>query len=295
MPITITPAPPNNTVGPGIFVHWSSDFIGPIPLNWQWVVIYTTSTEPGGQIIRRFNVPTVTGEHDHLMLPWVEDTGGSQGLQAAVQGQDVHVFVTLESPTGVQDSGAVTAKWDGTSGLGEQIQLKPTGGGGGGGLTPEQAATLTAILAAVTTVFPISSTADIAGTAVQLLTHPPLELLSVVDSSDLISGDGALTHPGILGPVNAYGVIVRFITVPVGFGVIHGVAPTYINRVIQLATTHLTAGGSLEYISEQKDFHQDGTLWMWSNFAPHRLAYSVAPGCLVSIQWIMAIVPFPGG
>lgn len=111
--------------GPGLRFSGTTDIIGPIQIDSQWVIKVGLNVEATGlcfQFTKRTN-----GEKSFLIEPWVTDTPIVLPNFTPTAGQTVHIVTELQSPTGaVLESDAQTAIWDTTVGLptviGDQVQ-----------------------------------------------------------------------------------------------------------------------------------------------------------------------------
>lgn len=189
MPITITPTQPAGVFTPGGLVHWSSNFIGPLPtgtlVRWSW---YADTEETHLIMIQNQPVGVPFGLFT-LLDPASERL--SIGTDLPAEAASTALRVNLQQPDNVViDTGIQLAPFSSTIGLGRQTVLQETTDTGGG-LTDEQAIQLTE-------------------------THASTFTDQLVDNLTLIplaSGPGP-------GPINAFlqdttfGVIVRLATVP---------------------------------------------------------------------------------
>ena len=286
MPITITPAPPAGVVGPGIPIDFSSDFIGPLPSNTVWDVAINTDAE-GAFTYYRVLIP-----FDGKQLFWVpmQDLDENVLTTFAQPAHASQVYVSAQINVGgtIVDSGTVQKQFDATTGLAplQRAWSQRIQAGGEGGLTPPQAAQLTDIWDWVQRVFTYGVSSLVSTPLGALITHPPVESLGLSPEVDFWSGRGAATHPGPIGPVSAYGLSLELWESPPVLGFKDGWVQEYEVRLIQVATTHLTANGSVEYVSELLDLNVNRTVWLWRNFAPNRILYDVAPGVTIRAQWL---------
>jgi len=120
MPITITPAPTFNGVGPGLWIDVASDFVGPLPTGTVW----TTQILPVGTENNILTQHTVwTNNHQRIKL-WDPNDSISQFPAAFVaEGTTVTVAVQLQEPGFViDDTGSTTAPFSSTNGLSTFMQ-----------------------------------------------------------------------------------------------------------------------------------------------------------------------------
>jgi hypothetical protein len=190
MPITITPAPPDNLVGSGVTIQYQSSFIGPLPTGSVWQTsVWTTGTIE--HLIVQQNDRALSATHSFVLnVPQAGSTFGG-GIGALLEGENVTVRVDLvDNNNNVLDSGASSgARWTNTFGLTEQIGLLRQQGSGG--LTPTEAQ----------------------------------QLQDTTDSSFLVKAFNFVVEEPLVsfpvpGPINAvldtpvYGVLIRLATIP---------------------------------------------------------------------------------
>jgi hypothetical protein len=140
VPITIVVPTPDNVVGPGLVVQWSSDFIGPLPSG--TILLTQISDDPEFLNVDRSTrlvVNSPQGAVELLTAPTgINATGG---IRSWDEGRQVHVQMQLFDPAHPQtpiDSGTLTTTWSSTVSLQTLIQ-REAGNQGGGGLTDQQA------------------------------------------------------------------------------------------------------------------------------------------------------------
>jgi hypothetical protein len=122
VPITITPAPPTNFVGYGIFVSLTSDFVGPLPSGSFFRL--TLSSDPEGDVpILIQTIPTLNPGLETQIGSEQSGQSYTSGQNAVAVGATVHVLAELHSPTATIDSGVTTATWQPTTNLGQHITL----------------------------------------------------------------------------------------------------------------------------------------------------------------------------
>lgn len=190
MPITITPTQPGAFLTPGGGIQAQTDFIGPLPAGTTWDV-HLLAASPSEQEI--WTTTIVSQQHvvQTTLLTSRGDIAATSGFYVPAQAEQTRLEVNLRTPSGVIDTGIITAPWDATRGLGIQSQEQRSTSTSGG-LTPDQ--------------------------AVQLQeTHESTALNQLVDALTLQN----LTPAGPSnGPINSFlpepifGVIVRIANVP---------------------------------------------------------------------------------
>lgn len=122
MPVTITPLPPLNAVGPGLAINAS--VIGPVPDGWSWDLYIATDADITQinfyQRIPAQQAPFIT------WFPWVYWQYLAQfSLAWPVEGSNVWVSVRLvDAQAAVHESGTVQLPWRGQAGLGAQNYLQ---------------------------------------------------------------------------------------------------------------------------------------------------------------------------
>lgn len=134
MPITII-NPARGVLWPGVEILAHTDIVGPIPLEWEWVISVLDATTEAVQLQQRS--PT-NGQRD-LAWPWA--VPGEQIIQnnspTLVDGANVRLLVQLVDQFSVEkESLSIAVKYDTTVGLPIQLQALPQAQGG---LTAEQA------------------------------------------------------------------------------------------------------------------------------------------------------------
>lgn len=140
MPITLTPAPPANALGPGLLFTLQSGFIGPLPTGSTWTLLLFADTTSEVQFQTQVFESQSNPTHQFLQLPGSQTTfaQGQPTAQATIGWE----ALLENAQSTVLDQGTGSVKWDPTLGLGTQIQNIQTGTSTGGGLTDAQAVEL---------------------------------------------------------------------------------------------------------------------------------------------------------
>lgn len=288
MPITID-AQSEPRLGPGSFFTLTTDFVGPIPLEWRWQLTILADDEGAAY------VTSAPSNGTHSISGILATPGGGWSLTHTPgvfpnNGAELTVQLELlDEGFEVQDDGESTVlTWTTQGDFQRQIN---TPGGAGEGLTDTQAVQLASIPTAVTATFLGTLGEAILRGVGDLILHPPISFL-IEDGDPLtLTGRGSLTRPSGPIEVNAFGATLSFFTIPAGFGFRDGNVLEYHERIVQLATTHELANGSREVLTEVLDLNTDGFMWLWRNALPNRILYDVTPGCVVILRWLGATIP----
>lgn len=211
MPITITPFEPSGVVGPGLSIDLVTDFVGPLTSDTFWQVAITTDSEDinSGLLHNYFlNHAHVTPKfftRDPLSGFSINSTGQPNA------GDTVHVLAQLVQGSTVIDSGAITATYSPTLGLGQQALVHS--GKTSGDFTAADRATMTTgltdILNSVTAQIE-TATGTVQHSLAELFTRQTLDRLTLQEITD-----GETFDPVSAGVDSWYfGVIVRVTTVP---------------------------------------------------------------------------------
>lgn len=288
MPITISVGSDPH-IGPGSQFTFSSDFVGPIPFDWEWELDVSWGGEGNVWTARRNSLGTgaILGFLGTDLLEWhlIYNTPHfpPEGTAVTVRARLVSDSFTVE------DEGERTdLEW---TTQGNFVRQYLTEQNDPGALTPTQAAQLAAVGPAVTQDFTLGGVVSPPVSLISLVAHPPIQFISVVGDPEVITGRGELTHP--FGPiaVAAFGVQVTFFTIPAGFGYRDGAIREYQERIVQLAALQALANGTTEVLAELVDFNYEGIIWLWRDPFPTRLLYDVTPGCAVVIRWMGLALP----
>ena len=122
--------------------------------------------------------------------------------------------------------------------------------------------------------------ADLLGDIGSLVMHPPLSVGGLSTPPFELTGDGFIP---VVVPKAIFGLYFLATTIPDGFGVLNGNSAEYQQRLVQFRTVH-TVGG-VELVTEVRDFHTHGELWLWQIALPTRVEYSISPGVVLSVRW----------
>src|SRR5262245_49629009 len=167
MPITITPGPPGNLIGPGITIGTLSDFIGPLPSN--TFLETSISIDPEGlQLVERTEFATQSVSNS-----WQWSTPSHPvntiGQYASNTPFTVHITARLHASGVTTDTGTTTATWSPDTKLGLQNQLWAQQTTGTGGFTEADRATMGQIEGFVQIPLPSSNQVHIATSAADFI------------------------------------------------------------------------------------------------------------------------------
>lgn len=140
--VVVSPYPGNPSVGPGLWINWSSDFIGPLGTG-SYVHIDFISLTGGEFLFHSYHHLTDTPGGDfQLMVPTSEQTPNVWSPPAQLG--SVQLASTLYDGTSTVATGTLTTTWDGTTGLGRQAVAIAEAAALQAGLTADQQAQATA-------------------------------------------------------------------------------------------------------------------------------------------------------
>lgn len=281
VPITVTnPVPP--VIGPGLVVGVSSDLVGPIPVDWRWIIHIVRRGEEGGGVTIGAPIRTPLDHQQFVVIGdqaaegytfTVDQTNGLASTEPA------SVLVELRNALGVvEDSGSSDAyTWDSTTTLWNLTT------GAAASFSAADRAQLDLVVA--NTSVPVPAAGVLGGVAVfalwQVLTtgferyvsrHGPI----------LISGQGSLDRLSEPFRFDALGMEWRWDTIPDGFGRTLGALDEYGRRIVQFRLVSRDASGQ-RYQGEVIDSSTEGTRFMWGLRQPETIEWYVAPGCVVEL------------
>jgi hypothetical protein len=283
MPITITPQPPLNAIGPGLGLFLSSSFVGPLPEGSFWRVTVSTDAE-GDNWIHREDIPWTLSSLTYQLQSTVPTF---QTLQTYAVDNDttVHVLAELHSPTSTEDSGAVSLPWNTTAGLGAQMESLAFWQQQVSGFTNSDRNVLydgvTDILNGVTAQIQ-TATGTVQATLGELFTRQTLDRLTL---QEITSGE-------TFDPVSAgadswyFGVIVRVTTIPDAY---NRLATDSNWRYPDLAVLEVYRGADLEY---RKGIHTPSWLapapWGYNLQIVNLLAFDTPPPeTTINVKWAL--------
>lgn len=136
MPITFLPPQVPTIVGPGTSFFVSSDFIGPIPLDYDWIVtIYTEVSGP--ENAAAYWAAAADGSHTAVIENYQGQFSAIEGVNIQ-QGEACTMLVQLrdQAQNVIDESDRLPMTWDGSGALARWIQHQRTSTSGG--LTPEE-------------------------------------------------------------------------------------------------------------------------------------------------------------
>lgn len=287
MPISVTLAPPNSRIGPGIGFVAESDFVGAMPTDSGWFVDVSTNVEDTNRMWREF-------------IPWQGPTltrgiltdpqGFSPELYMVAAGATVYLTVQLyNGSTGlVDDSGQATGIYDPVGGLGVQAVL--TAASTAGAFTDGDRATVNATLAGVSVSVPAVGAAGgaVLQTLGQLLQGVPPNLTNR-HGSTLISGQGSIARLSEPFRGDALGIEWHWNTVPAAFGVRLGSLDEYFNRIVQFRLIDQDDSGQF-FQRATIDSNAEGERYVWGIHSPVTLEYFVTPGCVVELSFLVLVL-----
>lgn len=284
MPITITPTSPNSLIGPGLPLIASSDVVGPIGLDWKWIIEVRPDPEDllptYGWQVQAFGSRTVTAVlSQKSSAPLTQ-----RGLTDLRTGDTVYAKVELRTSTEtVEDSGTLSATWNATDALHVLLGETTTGAG----FTAGDRADVQATLAGIRVPIPAIAAAggSILGTLASLWQGFPANLTSR-HSSLLITGQGSVARGSEPFRVDALGMEWFWHTIPPGFGAQIGSVDEYFNRVVQFRLIDQDDSGQL-FQSAWIDSHTEGQRHLWGVHQPVTVEWYVAPGCVVELSFLV--------
>lgn len=283
MPITFLPNPNGPRLGPGIQLSFSSDFVGPLPSGSFWRVSLTGA---GGD-----NSPWIVWEKPTQSpfggrwTPFLPDLGAQLTTRVDLTlqaGQTAHAQAELVTPTGVIDSGTITANWDATSGMPTVIDQRV--GTQGGGFTVSDRQQLA--LAVSNTMVDLTTPAQPVDPSKFPLSRVPF-IAPILGAQRVgpfsLTGRGSLSLASISSTSIWMGMRWFFETLPPGFGFTPGAIDEFERRIVQLAVVYSIGTGE-QIANPVIDADQSGGFLDFP-VQPGLTAieYQVAPGCTVSL------------
>lgn len=281
VPITVTnPVPP--VIGPGLVVGVQSDLVGPIPVDWRWIIHIVRRGEEGGGVT--IGAPIRPGL-DHQQFAVIGDRAAegftftvdtTNGLAST---EPASVLVELRNALGVvQDSGSSDAyTWDSTTTLWNLTT------GAAASFSASDRAQLDLVVA--NTSVPVPAAGVLGGVAVfaltQLLTSG-FERFASRHGSILVSGQGSLARLSEPFRFDALGMEWHWNTIPAGFGRTLGSVDELGRRIVQWRMIRRDASGQL-FQDEVIDSSTEGVRFMWGLKQPETIEWYVAPGCVVEL------------
>jgi hypothetical protein len=280
---------PSGPIGPGMFVHATTSFIGPLETDSIWEAHLLPATgERDLATARMFsNFSTV-----EMVLGEFSSTPSSVGLTIQPQesfaphGAAARLQVTLSSPLGqVIDTTTIPVTIDALTGL-QWVSSQGTAPAGGGGFTSSDRTNLDLVLAAVRAVMPAALTGgpNIVMQAIDLVRGPPRSLLRRFGSVTLTGRGTISAQPP--GAAHSFGGTWSFVTVPAGYGRDDGALVEYHRRFAQFVVVRDEVTSDT-YIDVLEDSHYEGNFILWQFPNPLQIQYDIAPGVVVLWQWLV--------
>jgi len=289
-PSVFQPLP--NWLGPGLTVHWQSNFIGPLPTGsfatlelWGvaneevlWNVELAADPDPR-------NSSRVIGlETDQTGIQW------NASNQKTKQGDTVRLLWRLRDGAGlVLEQDEVTKPLDTTVGMPRMLRDVENTTTAIGGFTATDRANAATTQANTNVQLPVvegvsalvRSAADwftlSHGT---VLTRGPVQLLQ---------GRGTLPIQVLANRGLPFGATFAWFTVPAELGYMDGVVLHYTRVLFEVSTIYADLGLN-EYRQDVKQFTEDGYFWDWlGKVPPERLDYWVLPGVVVAWQFMYTL------
>ena len=285
MPVTINFPPVGAPFGPGTLLNATSDFIGPFPSSYAWVITVTDTSETtnySGQVVLG---PITNDLNIHYQTrPPAVDSGAAS---AALDGANLRVLAQIrdESTGTVIDSGGQAIVHAPTSNITAVIQAQSAAGSGG--LTPTESQQLQDIWTFTQTAF--SNAAGVLTNLPinQLLRVPDIKQLLIDATSILLTGQGSLLVPHFAGLPTAYGATFLISARPPGAGKRRGFKDVFSERVAQLILGATEAVTGEAMFIRYVDLREDALTVLFSDFNPQFLAYDITPGFSVVARWLI--------
>lgn len=285
MPITITVPPLQNGVGPGMYIHLASDFVGPFPAEAEWLVTLSADSEEQFQFYRVAR--PCTGPLTTFQVLVNTDEIFWQPVRAFPR-QDAVTFIhaRINTNSGVIDSGVQNFPWVATEGLGAQINSSVGATTVQGGFTAQDRVLLqqtdarTQLLGNLGDLVVETASGPITTTLATLFSRKSLDLLTLDE----------LTAGPTCDPVRAslglwfYGVIVRVTTIPED---IVFKTPDQQWSFPDLAVLRIFRGADLEFRRgiHTPTFMQENP-WQWGwGFLNENPILGVPPETSIAVDW----------
>jgi len=273
-------------------VQVTSDLIGPIPSDAEWIV-QVWSTTAVEQLLWQGNGADPDNRQWTLQVGVPHSVHGGIGAKPRVAaGDNVTLRATLTSPTigTVDGTDSFTYQWDPTSNLWDYIaELQAVSVGQ---FTSDDRSKLTVVEQSVSGSIASAdgSGAQIALTLFGALVNPPPNALCLKDTVT-ISEPVSLTRSGILGPVSAFGAYFLFSTIPPVLGFQVGAELEFIERMGQVVLWARDNCGS-DYVQATYDLRSDQHKLTFTPLGLIRIDVFPLPGVVIEWTWL-DIGPLP--
>lgn len=118
--------------------------------------------------------------------------------------------------------------------------------------------------------------------------HPPLSVLTRELIPGTFTGSGVLTRARGPIPVDAFGILPTFFTIPAGFGFTLGTPNVYEDRIVQISVEHTLLDGHSVF-SQVEEVFVDGIPILFDVALPTQINYFITPSCVLTFQWLLAL------
>jgi hypothetical protein len=269
---------PNEGWGPGFALDATTDLIGPIPIDWNWVVEWLTGPVGNEQIITT-SYPIQTVQH-RLRVTFLE-TPVSFAIEpfSTMTSTEGSVRVRLQMPsTQIVEEAQIPIRPDLQTGVLYQLRRQTQATGG---FTEQDRAQLTQT--AMSVGFGIGGGwTDLAQDLIATVGRRILGTELIVPD---LSGEGVLTRPGGPFGVNAFGIQWQLLSAPPGIGFDEGVPDR--TEIDHMQLTFMR-GSSQGLVTVDSRYVADiNGQWVWGLDSPDQLDYFVIPGVTVRAWWLL--------
>jgi hypothetical protein len=288
VPITITLPDPVDVIGPGVKVFLQSDFIGPLPAGSAWLL--HTSTDPEFVQVNyeeRWHaegtslLATLASPYQQVIFP---------GDDSYAAGTTVHVEAQLiQAPFTVIDSGTTTATWQPTQDLWQVTrQIKSDAGLG---LTTDQAQQLADDHAALNPPLLAQDGTPITGAVGDLIVRPSLKFIGIDTTTYVLTGQGTLEIPNLLGVQTGWGLILDVLEYEPGSSYMPGYVRSFHKRAGQFLLLWPARNTAEAMVIDELRLHLEHFTWLWDWAYATAVAYYIEPGWTVQARFASAFFP----
>lgn len=269
--------------GPGWFVSWQTDRIGPEPAGTRWVI--RLEAPAGEDLMGLYDVPYQAAVQQDYFTQRINFTSDVIGVkQDWATGQPARLTVALVAPTGVPlEQQNVTVELERTQGQAYETVAAITSNPQvvNQGITEEEHNAILQTNVGVIAMAGINPLDMIGDLANAFAGSPPLGFGSL-STTYFLTGDGEMPDIGDLFHTKL-GIYFIATVIPIGLSHRHGQSEEYPARLVQWRTVH-TVGG-LEMVTEVLDYDTHGELMKWRQAKPTRIEYSILPGVTIAARW----------
>lgn len=296
MPITVQWPLENDRFGPGFSFQGSTDLVGPIPLDWSWI-IDLIATGPVETTLATSILTTASQQSFSGVMGYTPDAQGvhrptnvfPMNPRAMTSGT-WRFSARLQRPNGlIEDQTSFPVQLDMTTAQISYLEdtIRSVVGNVQGGFTDQDRADAQIVKMSVSTEYApsIPGAIPILGTVIEHFLSPSDGLL-VEAHPLLLSGRGQLPYVIPPGFITSYGGTWRIVTAPTGLGRHDGVQVRFEHRLVQWRVIRVDAG-SRNYVDQVDDQFMSDQRIRWDSPAPLRVEYDIQPGVVLEWQFLL--------